>query len=390
MAADSGAFTRIELPQSATQDDIDTFETILAQCTAFLERAPAPVGDKGYKTYSPADWAAGGKLGGGKTKPGQLVLVDEEDGSVVGELDDAANIIEDAKLSHGTKVAPASEEYLRLSQHPAYRDSSLVQNAAAASRLIVTSSTYLGGLLSSKADNFVQTTKPNPKPMEFGPATHEHVRRLHSFTQSSRTLSAKTVGSATKYAQNIGAAMARRGEKARKGYDEKGRPIEDYKPGLLNKSMIAFSTIADGIAESGRNILNHSSAAATTVVNHKYGPEAGSLAADVSGGIKNVGLVYIDVTGVSRRAVIKSVAKGMVVGRVKGQQVIVGGGDGGVVPEKDLQRAAGNAGVKNDNMGPPGKGEFGVGNASGAPPQYTSELGEPMGSSNMKGYNTQI
>lgn len=38
-------------------------------------------------------------------------------------------------------------------------------------------------------------------------------------------------------------------------------------------------------------------------------------------------------TGVSRRAILKSVAKGMVVGRTeKGDQIIVGGGDGGAGP----------------------------------------------------------
>ena len=45
---------------------------------------------------------------------------------------------------------------------------------------------------------------------------------------------------------------------------------------------------------------------------------------------KNVGLVYIDVTGVSRRAILKSVAKGMVVGKVKGGgEIIVGATDNG-------------------------------------------------------------
>jgi spartin len=42
----SGAFTRIEFPsvgsRPGVQEDVDTFETILAQCTSFLERRPAP------------------------------------------------------------------------------------------------------------------------------------------------------------------------------------------------------------------------------------------------------------------------------------------------------------------------------------------------------------
>jgi spartin len=119
--------------------------------------------------------------------------------------------------------------------------------------------------------------------------------------------------------------------------------------------MIAFSTIADGIATSGKSLLTTGGAAATAVVGHKWGDQAGSMAADLAGGVKNVGLVYIDVTGVSRRAVIKSVAKGMVVGKVRGGgEVVVGGGDGGVVSEQDVRDyKEGNA--EKDGYGPSGQ-----------------------------------
>jgi len=282
-------------------------------------------------------------------------------------------------------VAPASEEYLRLARMPAYRDSSMVQNAAAASRLIVTSSSRIGELLNSGAENFVNKTKPNQKPMEFSPAAQERVRKLHAFTQSGRAISAKTVGEATKHAQNLAASIARKGERGPKGH------TKTSKPGLLNKSMIAFTTVMDGVAESGKALLNQSGAAATTVVNHKYGPQAGQVAAQVAGGVTNVALVYVDVTGVTRRAIIKSVAKGMVVGKVRGGgDIIVGGGDGGAIPDADLQRVAGNAGVKNDNMGRPPAGEVGFGKGAGGPPAYRSELGEPLGSSYLPEKNTQI
>lgn len=94
---------------------------------------------------------------------------------------------------------------------------------------------------------------------------------------------------------------------------------------------MAFSTVMDGVEQAGRHLLESTSDAASTVVGHKWGPEAGEVTRSIGTGVKNVGLVYIDVTGVSRKAIIKSVAKGMVVGRTaSGQDVIVGGGDGGV------------------------------------------------------------
>jgi spartin len=169
--------------------------------------------------------------------------------------------------------------------------------------------------------------------LTFSPATQARIRKINTFTEDAVDLSAKTVSSVGRYAQNFGAAMARKGEKGRREVDKDGNPNPYYKPGILNKSMMAFSTIADGIDQAGRNLMQSGSAAATTVVGHKYGPEARTLAGDLVGGARNVGLVYIDALGVTRRAIIKSVAKGMVVGRMpNGQQLVVGAGDGGVVP----------------------------------------------------------
>ena len=354
LGPDAGAFTRIEFPKlgsgpgSVTQEDVDTFETILAQCTAFLERAKPPQGGD-YKSYNPSEYAPGeGYVGHGLagSKPGQIVLVDEENGSVVGELSDGFNVVEGKDIHAGSKSTPcqishawnvtdnvyadpveirlpiegegnqisvtnASEEYLRMARHPAYKDSTLVQNAAVASRFIVSTSNYLSNAMTQGSETFQTKTKPNPKPMKFSPTAQERVRKLNSLTQGAVGLSARTVGQVTKHAQNLGATMARKGEhqKKVKGYDKDGKPIESYKPGLLNKSMMAFSTVADGIDYAGRSLLASSSTAATNMVGHRYGSDAQNVAGSLAGGVKNVGLVYIDAAGVSRRAIIKSVAK---------------------------------------------------------------------------------
>ena len=108
LGPESGAFTRIEFPPigrepgRVTQEDIDTFETILAQCTAFLERAPPPKPDRPFEKYNPADYAKGGRHAG-QGGHGQIVLIDEDDGSIVGELAEGASVHEDPNLNHGTK-----------------------------------------------------------------------------------------------------------------------------------------------------------------------------------------------------------------------------------------------------------------------------------------------
>jgi spartin len=116
---ESGAFTRIEFPSigegRVSQEDVDTFETILAQCTAFLERAPPPRGARPSKSksaeesippYDPSAFKPGeGYVQGSSSSHagGQIVLVDEENGSVVGELGEGFNVVEDSKMKSGSK-----------------------------------------------------------------------------------------------------------------------------------------------------------------------------------------------------------------------------------------------------------------------------------------------
>ncbi|KAI1849928.1 hypothetical protein JX265_012994 [Neoarthrinium moseri] len=386
LGPDSGAFTRLEFPSPGTrkglQEDIDTFETILAQCTAFLERAAPPTSAKKAKgpasstkssptssksksalqdelpPYNPAEYGPGqGYVDGSQSTHagGKIVLVDEEDGSVIGELGEGYQIVEDGAVKPGSKdpveitlpsegqnalaVAPASEEYLEMELHPSYQKSFLVSKAVYASRLIVTTSDFISKGMQSGADSFQKKTKPVEKAVTFNPTTHEHARRIGKFSGGVAELSSKTVGQVSKVAQNLGASLTRKKEKngSSRGYGPDGQPLENFKPGLLNKSLMAFSTVADGIEHAGRSLMTSGSNAATTMVTHRWGEEAGELSKHLGGSVKNVGLVYIDVTGVSRKAIIKAVGKGMVVGKVKGGGEIIVGEDT-AVPEPNIEK----------------------------------------------------
>lgn len=212
--------------------------------------------------------------------------------------------------------------------HPAYKKSSLVNKASKASRLLITTSDYVTNALQSQADSFTRSTQPVAKPMTFTPTTHAHIRRINTYSTKAAELSATTVGAITKVAQNFGAGVVKRKDGKSRGYDKDGNVIESYKPGVLNKSLMAFNTVIDGAEQAGRTLLTGTSSSMSTVVGHRWGAEAGEVSKHLGGGVKNVGLVYIDVTGVSRRAVLKSVAKGMVVGKVKGGGQVVVGGNG--------------------------------------------------------------
>ncbi|CAH0054912.1 unnamed protein product [Clonostachys solani] len=375
LGPDSGAFTRIEFPEYGSrqniQEDVDTFETILAQGTSFLERtpAPAPASSKQQEAaqsagaqakareaageelppYNPADYgpdenyATGSHIPAGTAAGGRIVLVDETDGSVIGEIGEGYNVVEDTGVKPGSKdpvvvalpedgktnisVKPAPLEYENLQMHPAYKKSTLVNKATQASQLLVTTSDLVTRTLMSQADNFTKSTKP-VKPVTFTPTAHKNIRRINTFSTQAAGLSSAAVGTVSKYAQNIGANITKRKNGNARGFDKEGNPIDTYKPGVLNKSLMAFNTVFDGVEQAGRNLLTGGATSMSTVVGHRWGAEAGEVAAHLGGGVRNVGLVYIDVTGVSRRAILKSVAKGMVVGEVKGGGRVIVGGQG--------------------------------------------------------------
>ena len=128
LGPDSGAFTRLKFPavgsRAGLQEDVDTFETILAQCTAFLERAPPPktgkkavsgsssasstkssptmskaklAAEEQFAAYNPADYKPGQAYVQGSHSSqhgGQIVLIDEEDGRVLGELSENYDVVE--------------------------------------------------------------------------------------------------------------------------------------------------------------------------------------------------------------------------------------------------------------------------------------------------------
>lgn len=219
--------------------------------------------------------------------------------------------------------------------------------------------------------------------MTFQPTTHNYVRQVHNYSATGANVVNKTVGTVTHHAQNIGARLAGKGE----GHQRS----PNSKPGLINKGLIAFGTLADGIEYASKLILTSGSQAATTVVGHRYGAEAEQVARGLTGVVKNVGLVYIDASGVSRRAVVKSVAKGMVVGRVKGGGEVVFDGNNtsqAVLTQPGPQPGPGLAGQPGSPMygstgqfqsfTPPPPQYGGSGHMSPLPPQHVSGRTSPM------------
>ena len=110
-----------------------------------------------------------------------------------------------------------------------------------ASRLVVTGSSKLANAIATGAESFAKKTKPNPKPLTFSEATHTRIRKIGTFSNGAADLSSRTVGQVGKVAQNIGATLGGKQKDTNKKSFDKSNPPPNYKPGVLNKSMIALS-----------------------------------------------------------------------------------------------------------------------------------------------------
>lgn len=300
------ALIRLDLG-SSSPDDLETFEIILSQFTAYEERQQ----DLARK---------------------DLVLVDSEDGHVVGSVSQENLVVyEDPALSQpGHEKDPVliditadpSKHKNTLNVTPAMPDyrsqSSFIRAADMISSGIMFSSTAISKGIDSSANWYINKSPTSDLPVTFQPATLERVRKIHHLSNSAVVISAKATGLLASAAHSLGSGVRR----TLGSEDKPGK-----KPSFLNKSLIAFETIADSIDTSTKELLRTTSNAATNVVRHKYGDHAAEISHGLGSSVRNVGLVYVDARGVTRKALIKGAAKGMLfkakVGN--GNEVILGG-----------------------------------------------------------------
>ena len=302
------ALLRLDLGSSSS-DDLETFEILLSQFTAYEER-PNDITRK------------------------DLVLVDAEDGHVVGSIPQSNLIVnEDPALSQpGHEKDPVFVDIVSdpkshqntLTVTPAimgeYRaKSSLVRAADVVSTGILYSSNAISNGINSSANWYVNKRPTSELPVNFQPATLERVRKIHQLSNTAVVISAKATGFLAQAAHSLGAGVRHKIA----GEEKAGK-----KHSLLNKSLIAFETIADSIDTSAKQLLSTSSEAATTVARHKYGDQAADISHGLGSTVRNVGLVYVDARGVTRKALIKGAAKGMLFkAKVGNEDEVILGGD---------------------------------------------------------------
>ncbi|KAG6861653.1 hypothetical protein C0995_013655 [Termitomyces sp. Mi166 len=91
---------------------------------------------------------------------------------------------------------------------------------------------------------------------------------------------------------------------------------------LSKKERILLSAdlILSTIDHDTRRLLDTGTASISSIMGHKYGPEAAETSQLLAGTARNVGLVYVDVRGIGRRAILKRAGKQFIKARISSSE----------------------------------------------------------------------
>lgn len=309
-----GASIKVSLPATTNVNTITRFQQILAQYAAFEDDD--------------------------RSDAGTMELMDE-DGQVLGVVQGFTVRESDAVSDSGNEKAPVlidlPPESVNESEKqdlqvdvlsPEERRDWMIKGADTISRTIIKTADFVGGKIQGAANSYMSkhpaagspgTTTPNNEkseagrdPVKFGPKTHAGARQLNEWSGQAVQVSAKTTGAILQVAGNIGDKIGKK-----TGIQRKANPDGTYGPapkgirGFVNRGLIAANTVLDGIDAGAQTLLYTSGQAASDVVGHRYGNDAREVADAFGRTGRNVFIVYKDVRGIRRSALLKA-ARGRV------------------------------------------------------------------------------
>jgi len=238
---------------------------------------------------------------------------------------------------------------------------------------IIYATDMIGKGMGMASEYYIKNTKPLPEPLVFSESTKVNIRRVHAVTGTAVKVTAKTTGlihSLVDYAADKlqgstpppksavyapgtpgmpGAPRApgtppklpSRGEKSAapspspmssnanlaSGSQTPQRPPLPPRKSkrLLNRLLISTDLLLTTVENSAQQLIVSTTDNLANSLGHKYGPDMHSAVHTVGDTAKNVGVVYIDLHGVGRRALIKRAGKRVIKGRIGRREVVFGG-----------------------------------------------------------------
>ncbi|KAI0047050.1 hypothetical protein FA95DRAFT_1559479 [Auriscalpium vulgare] len=374
-------------PHAGTADDIDLFHSVLAEYGNFR-------GDFAAVETGAADVTipVEEKAGPEDDLRGRFILVDEDNGEVIGALDNHVRVREDASLNEkGEEKAPVvvelpegadalddlQEVEVLVRTVPKEERDWMMKGAVFVTHVIAGGTTLLTSAMSSASNYYIAHSTPSPHATPSGtlspskdtlsvpgsasgsrsgspappsrtllllqsPTTRKNLTRVHAVSGHAAKLSNKTTAVVEGLIERMVGAESGKG-KGKAGLAQPGSQTD--KPPLPSRNVIrapsplpppysaaasekpplpprrspapsrSTSPLPPHASPSTMRLVDAGGVALGAAVTHKYGAQAGENVGIAAGAARNVTLVYVDMRGLGRRAIVKKVAKGWVKGQ---------------------------------------------------------------------------
>ena len=214
--------------------------------------------------------------------------------------------------------------------------------------------------MSSATSYYISHSEPTREPVVFSDTTRQNLRRVHKISGQAVMVTSKTTGMIHKAVEKLADRVTGRGPSSsfapplpsrnRDGlspsystspYPGPGppspRPTSPYpgppspqpamyapppppplpprkRPAMLNRLLASTDLLLTTIEHSAQHLISNGTQNASRAMGHKYGPDASQAATHVGESVRNVSMVYVDVRGVGRRALIRKAGRRIVFG----------------------------------------------------------------------------
>lgn len=220
----------------------------------------------------------------------------------------------------GTKMLKAADSYVTRTTPPSSQPGSR-RDSGSLSRDELSEKPMSGGASINTIDSNLTTSGRTA--VTFSPQTHNTARQIRNVSGKVTSVSNRTTNAILSAASNVGDQIGKR-----TGIQQMTQPdgtVQNPKGfrDVLNRSLIAFNVVLDGVTNSAERLLKDGGEASGRVIEHRYGSEAKVISGNVASVGRSAFVVYKDINGVRRKALLK-VATGTIKARAPdGGEVIL-------------------------------------------------------------------
>jgi hypothetical protein len=243
--------------------------------------------------------------------PPQSLVLMGRDGNIVGYMENENPVVENLPSSLAPDAVVVFDQSNSQINTISQTNSKTVKLGRTLEAGIVAGAGMIGSGIKAGANFFVKNTAGSTSATPVSPQTTERVQQLQKVSGQVAVVTKGAAKVVKDVAGAIGGKLAQAMGQGTNG-DSKSKMWK-----LARNTSLAVDAIGNGLEKALVTLVDDSKTATSNIVGHKYGVEAKHVADSALNIVQNATLIYIDVSGVSRKAIVKGIGQGALKYRMK-------------------------------------------------------------------------